>query len=58
MGTPRIQITFNKETIFIFNPAFLYDFKISFRNQYNYFVTILPFTNDNNEINFITDIKK
>ena len=34
------------------------DFKISFRNQYNYFVTILPFTNDNNEINFITDIKK
>lgn len=34
------------------------DFKISFRNQYNYFVTILPFINDNNEINFITDIKK
>lgn len=35
-----------------------YSFKISFKNQYNVLTTILPLMNENNEINFITDVKK
>lgn len=34
------------------------NFKISFYNQYNYLVNILPILNENNEINFITNIQK
>lgn len=34
------------------------NFIISFINTYNYFVTILPIINENNEINFITNIDK
>lgn len=33
-------------------------FKISFKNQYGYLVTILPFYNEDNNINFATEIKK
>lgn len=34
------------------------NFIISFTNIYNYLVTILPIINENNEINFITNINK
>lgn len=34
------------------------NFKISFTTQYNYLVTILPILNENNEVNYITNIEK
>lgn len=34
------------------------NFKISFNTQYNYLITILPILNENNEVNYITNIEK
>ncbi len=52
--------TIDKQTNIVIRKEILKDpdFKISFKNQYGYLANILPFRNDNNEVNFLTKIEK